>query len=89
MPSVGFWILLMPILYTYCISNESIDYLWSVVLAVEVVELERGRMMQFRTGPSRWQTFQERIVNREIRVVFVQQPDSSPLNGKLDAIIRH
>ena len=50
-----------------------------VVLAVQVVELERRRVVQLGTGPPRRQTLQERIVNREIRVVLVQEPDGGSL----------
>lgn len=61
--------------------RERIVYLahGTIVLAVEVVELERGRMMQLGTGPPRRQTLQERIVDGKVGVVLVQEPDGSPL----------
>lgn len=43
----------------------------SVVLGIEVVELERGRVSQFGARSSSWQTLQKRIIDGEIGVVLV------------------
>lgn len=54
-----------------------------IVLGIKVVEFERGRMSQLGAAPPGWQALQERVINGELCVVFVQQPNGSPLNRYL------
>ena len=55
----------------------------AVLLSVEIVELERRRMMQFGTGPPGRQPFQVGIVDGKVAVVLVEEPNCRPLNGQL------
>lgn len=55
----------------------------SIVLTVEIVKFERRRMVKFRTRSPGRQPLQEGIVDRKIRVVLVQEPNSGSLNGEL------